>query len=113
MKKNPKIYLEDIINSINHIESYIKNVSKESFEENELVQDGVIRRFQIIGEAAKHIPDDFKKLHKEIPWRHVTGMRDVLIHDYSEANFNRIWDTIKEDLPSFQKQIKDLLDSIS
>ena len=96
MKKDPKTYLEEMINSINHIESYIKNVSKESFEENELVQDGVIRRFQIIGEAAKRIPDDFKKLHKEIPWRLVTGMRDVLIHDYSEANFDRIWDTIKD-----------------
>lgn len=108
MKKDLQTYLEDIIDSINHIEVYIKDVTKEAFQENELLQDGVIRRFQIAGEAVKRIPDEFKQQHKEIPWRFVTGMRDVLIHDYSEVNINRLWSTIKEDLPIFKKQIENL-----
>ncbi|MBI4130849.1 DUF86 domain-containing protein, partial [Candidatus Roizmanbacteria bacterium] len=97
-----------ILNSINQIEKYTAKVTKGVFEEDELLQDGVIRRFQIIGEAAKRIPAEYKQQHAEIPWRLVTGMRDVLVHDYSEANFDRIWHTVKEDLPVFKKQIEQL-----
>ncbi len=110
MKKDVTIYLEDIIESITHIEKYIQGVTQDTFEADDYMQDAVIRRFQIIGEATKRIPEDFKLTHSDIPWRFATAMRDVLVHDYNEVNLDRLWKTIKEDLPQFKKQIKTLLD---
>lgn len=99
MKKDFSIYLEDIIESITHIEKYTQGVTFEQFEKDEYMQDAVIRRFEIIGEAAKRIPDDVKQTHSEIPWKLVTGMRDVLIHNYNEVNLDRVWKTLTKDLP--------------
>ncbi len=109
MKKDFSIYLEDIIKSISHIEKYTQNVSFKHFEEDIYMQDATIRRFQIIGEAVKRIPEDFKQTHSNIPWKLATGMRDVLIHNYNEVNLDRLWKTIIEDLPPFKKYIEELL----
>jgi len=109
MIKNYTIYLEDIIKSITHIEKYTQNILFDHFKDDEYMQDAVIRRFEIIGEAAKHIPEDFKQKHSHIPWKLATGMRDVLIHNYNEVNFDRLWKTITEDLPPFKKHLEELL----
>jgi uncharacterized protein with HEPN domain len=90
MIKDFTVYLEDIVESITHIEKYPQNVSYEQFENDEYMQDAVIRRFEIIGEAAKNIPQDFKQQHSNIPWKLATGMRDVLIHHYNDVNFDRV-----------------------
>ncbi len=108
MRKDPLVYLEDIINSISHIEKYTKEVGLEEFKQNEFIQNAVIRRFQIIGEATKRIPEDFKQKHSDIPWRLLTGTRDILVHDYDDVNFDRLWKTIKEDLPILKNQINTL-----
>jgi uncharacterized protein with HEPN domain len=109
MRKDLTIYLEDIVDAITHIVKYTSNSTQEAFEEDDYMQDAVIRRFEIIGEAVKHIPEDFRKTHQEVPWKLATGMRDVLIHNYNEVNFERLWKTIKEDLPHFKKQIEEIL----
>ena len=109
MKKDFFIYFEDIVEAINHIQEYTANATREIFENDDYMQDAVIRRFEIIGEAVKHIPEDFRKDNSEIPWKLATGMRDVLIHNYNEVNFERLWKTIKEDLPIFKNQIQKLL----
>lgn len=109
MNKDHTVYLKDIIDSIDHIEKYVKDSTLKQFEEDEYMQDAVIRRFQIIGEATKRLPEEFKLNHPNIKWRHATGMRDVLIHDYNEVNFDRLWKTITEDLPLLRKQIEALI----
>lgn len=111
MKKDLIIYFEDIVDAIAHIEEYTVNANQETFEDDDYMQDAVIRRFEIIGEAVKHIPEDFRKDHPEIPWKLATGMRDVLVHNYNEVNFERLWKTIKEDLPKFKKQVEEILQS--
>lgn len=73
------------------------------------MQDAVIRRFQIIGEAAKHIPDEVKQNSSEIPWKLATGMRDVLIHNYNEVNLDRLWKTITADLPTLKEKLEKLI----
>ena len=89
MKKNQKILLSDIFGCIVLIEEYVEGLNKEEFLESLKVQDAVLRRLEIIGEAAKKISDDFKKDHSEIPWKNICGMRDIIAHDYFGVNLER------------------------
>lgn len=82
MKKDPKIFLEHILQSIEAIEDYVKDLTKDDFLNSPIVQDAVIRRIEIIGEASKNLPEDFKNEHPEVLWKDIAGMRDILIHKY-------------------------------
>ena len=104
--KDDSIYIDHILLSINNILIYTKDISKEDFAKNTLIQDAVIRNFEIIGEATKKISPDFKKVNFEVPWKEMAGMRDKLIHDYIGVDIQVIWDTIQQDLPNLQKIIK-------
>ena len=75
MKKDPKIFIEHILQSIELIEDYVKNQTKEDFFNSGLIQDAVIRRIEILGEAVKNLPIDFKDKHPYVPWRDIAGMR--------------------------------------
>ncbi len=112
MKKSLELYLQDIIKSSKLIEKRIKNVTQETFENDIDLQDMVIHRLEIIGEAVKNIPKEFRDAHPEVPWHQPAGMRDKLIHGYDAVDLTVVWDTIKEGLPPFTKQIKKLLKSL-
>jgi uncharacterized protein with HEPN domain len=105
MKKNVKFFLEHILEAINLIEEYLKDKKKSDFLESKQLQDSVIRRIEIIGEAIKNIPDDFKSIHKNIPWKEIIGMRDILIHQYFGVDLELTWEVIITDLPALKKQI--------
>jgi uncharacterized protein with HEPN domain len=111
-EKHPAVYLEDILNAIGKIEKYTRNMSKEEFVSNELVIDGVIRNLEIIGEATKKLPKSFRQQYPQVPWKKIAGMRDVLIHDYSGIDIEVIWDTIKEKLPEFKKQVQEIFGNL-
>jgi uncharacterized protein with HEPN domain len=108
MKKNNRIYAEDILEAINKIEKYTEN-GKRSFMKDGMTQDAVIRNLAIIGEAAKKLPKSIRDKEKKIPWKSIMGMRDVLIHDYSETNERTIWDTVQHDLPLLKEAINRIL----
>ncbi|MDD5396666.1 MAG: DUF86 domain-containing protein [Candidatus Moranbacteria bacterium] len=105
MKRNPKLFLTDIFESIELIEKYTKGLSYNKFLENNEVQDAVMRRIEIIGEATKNVPLKIRKEYPEIPWRQMAGMRDMLAHEYFGIVMKRIWDTTQKDLPKLKKQI--------
>jgi uncharacterized protein with HEPN domain len=101
--KDDSLYLDHILRSIDNILRYTKGLNKKDFSKNNLVQDAVIRNFEIIGEATKKVSDKYKKMHFEMPWKEMSGMRDKLIHDYIGVDIAVIWKTIKEDLPPLKK----------
>lgn len=105
MKKDTKIFLEHILESINLIEEYMQDKTKTEFLETNQLQDAVIRRIEIIGEAVKNIPDDIKEKYKDIPWRNIMGMRDILIHQYFGVDLELTWEVINNNIPELKKQI--------
>ena len=82
MNKDNSIFLNHIVESISYIKHFIKDKSKNDFEKSVQLQDAVVRRLEIIGEAAKNIEEEFREAHKNIEWRKIAGLRDVLIHKY-------------------------------
>lgn len=109
MKKDPSIFLKHILESIDAIEEYLEQVDEEEFYTSREKQDLIIRRLEIIGEAAKNIPEDFRKQHNTIPWKKMAGMRDVIIHQYFGINYKIVWDTVVKTLPLLKKQIMQVL----
>ena len=82
MKKDNSIYLKHILDAISRIELYIHKIEYNEFKTNHLIQDGVIRQLEIIGEAVKQLSSDIKEISPETPWKDIAGMRDKLIHAY-------------------------------
>ena len=111
MNRDPQIFLKHIRDSINDIETYIKNVTLEEFLEykNKEKQDAVVRRIEIIGEAARNIPDDFKKNYHDISWREIAGMRNKLIHEYFGVDLELVWEVVKNDIPQLKKRLEKIL----
>jgi len=105
MKRNMKLYLQDIWESILAIEGYTQNLSEDEFYSNCQVQDAVVRRLEIIGEAVKNIDDEFRDEYPQIPWKKIAGMRDIIAHEYFGVKLDRVWDVVKKDLPDLRKKI--------
>lgn len=98
------VYLQHIQECIRRIESYAV-VGREEFMKTDHWQDAIIRNFEIIGEAAKQLSDEFKKANLDIPWRNVAGFRDVLIHDYMGVDLNAVWQIIENELPALKANV--------
>ena len=113
MGKDSTIPLQDIIESCERIIHNVEKVTLKQFQTDINLQDAVIRRFEIIGEAVKKIPEEVRLRYPDIQWRSAAGFRDVLIHDYPEVVIDVVYTTGKEHLPTFRDQIKKVLSDIS
>jgi uncharacterized protein with HEPN domain len=106
MSKEPLEYIKHIRDEIAFILSVIdEDLTKDAFLENETLKRAVIRSLEIIGEATKKIPVDFKLKWNSITWKNMAGMRDRLIHDYMGVNYTIVWDVVKNKIPELHKQI--------
>jgi len=106
-------FLNDIYDAINKGISFINKMSYEEFKEDEKTQFALIRVIEILGEASKKIPSEIKSQNPSIPWREMSGMRDLLIHDYFGVNIEVIWETVKNDLPELKEKVQNLINSLS
>jgi uncharacterized protein with HEPN domain len=106
--KSDLLYLTNIKDCIQRIEAYTIE-GREKFLETPIIQDAVIRNFEIIGEATKRLSPDLTNAYPEIAWKQIAGLRDILIHDYLKVNLNRIWGIIEQDLPHLKQVIESLL----
>ncbi|MFH1193158.1 MAG: DUF86 domain-containing protein [Candidatus Jorgensenbacteria bacterium] len=109
MNKDPRVFLLHILEYIELVEKDIAGVAKDEFKTNRLLQDAVVRRIEVIGEAAKNLPEDFKSQHPEIPWRQIAGTRDFIIHEYFSIDLDLVWEITRKDLPDLRGKISALL----
>lgn len=110
MRKDPAIFLEHILECIELIEEYTRNLSKEEFLKSSQAQDSVVRRLEVIGEASKNLLEEFKELYSDIPWKKILAMRNMLIHEYFAVNLNVVWKTVQEDIPELKKYVTKILE---
>ena len=108
--RDPFERLRDIQDAIEKIMKYT-NQGRQAFDQDELVQTWVIHHLEIIGEAVRSIPRDFRNHHPEIPWRQISGMRNILVHAYFGINRNRVWSVVEHDLPNLKTSIDAILNT--
>lgn len=108
MTKDPKIYLDDILACITQIEEYTEHITFPEFDEDIKTQDAVMRRIEVIGEAVKNLSQEFREQHSDIAWKEIAGMRDILIHEYTGVILERVWNTLKEDIPKLRKYVESI-----
>ena len=105
MKRDIGLYLQDIWESFLAIEEYTQKLTEKEFYSNRQVQDAVIRRLEIIGEAVKNLDDDFRNKYPQVPWKKIAGMRDIVAHEYFGVKLDRVWDVVIKDLPRLKQQM--------
>jgi uncharacterized protein with HEPN domain len=105
-------YLRHILDAVAAIEEYTQE-GKEAFLSDRKTQDAVMRNLEVIGEAAKNIPAEFRAAHAEVPWREAAALRDVLIHKYFGVDLQIVWEVVAKNLPPLKEKIAQALEAIS
>jgi uncharacterized protein with HEPN domain len=106
--KDDNLYFIHIMERLERIESYLQG-GREEFLRSQLVQDAVIRNFEVIGEAAKRVSKRSRDKYQAVPWKRIAGFRDILIHQYEGVELEKIWNIITQELPGVKREIAAIL----
>lgn len=107
--RNSRLYIQDILESMNDILLFIENLDKEAFIKDKKTSSAVIMKLEVIGEACKSVPHNIKDAYQDIPWKEMAGMRDRLIHAYFGVDLNLVWQTASKVLPDLIPKIDNIL----
>jgi uncharacterized protein with HEPN domain len=113
MKRDISLFLKDILASINSIEKFLLGLSFNDFVNDDKTSSAVVRKIEIIGEAAKNIPENIRSRYSDIPWKEMAGMRDKIIHSYFGVDYELVWKVVKEDLEKIKIQIETILKNLN
>ena len=102
-------YLHDIHDASEKAVRFVEGMDFHDFEKDEKTTFAVVRALEIIGEAAKHIPDEVRVKYSDVPWRDMAGMRDKVIHEYFGINLRRVFDTVRQELPNVREAVARML----
>lgn len=109
MKRDYKLFIEDIFDSILKIEAFVDKMKYKDFVADDKTLSAVVRKLEIVGEAAKNIPKEIRVKYKDIPWSDLAKMRDKIIHFYFGVDYEIVWKVVKERLPDLKIDIKKIL----
>jgi uncharacterized protein with HEPN domain len=109
MSQSPLEYLHHILDEVTYLQSQVHALTREQFLQNETAKRAFVRSLEVIGEAAKKVPLEFRQANPDIEWRAITGMRDRLIHDYFGVDYEIVWDVVMNKLPSLRQHIDSIL----
>ena len=112
MKNENLLRLRHILDAIQAIESFVRDVDEQRFVEEQMRHDATIRQLEIIGEAAKNLSEDLRQENSQVAWKEAGHTRDRLAHGYFQLNLEIIWDITQNDLPILKKQIEEILENL-
>ena len=112
MSRSPKDYLLHILDETSYILETSKNLKKEEFDKNETLKRSFVRSLEVMGEATKNLPEDFRVKYPQIPWRRMAGMRDKLIHDYFGIDYDLVWDVVKNQIHNLNLEITKIINEL-
>jgi uncharacterized protein with HEPN domain len=101
--KDNSIYLDHMLDCIQRIDEYVE--SKKQFYSSRLVQDAVVRNLQVMSESSQRLPEEIKKNYPDIPWKNISGFRNILVHDYLGVDLNVIWSVVEQELPGLEQAL--------
>jgi uncharacterized protein with HEPN domain len=110
--REPGLYLKDIIDAMTAIEGFVEGISFDNFKKDDKTSSAVIRKFEIIGEAAKNVPETIKERYPKIPWKEMAGLRDKLIHFYFGIKYDLVWRTIKDVVPEIKLLVSKIAEDL-
>ncbi len=108
-KREYRDFIWDIWREINHIEAFTQGVTYEALLEDDKTLYAIVRCFEILGEATKHIPEEVRQRYPQVPWKEMAGMRDKLIHEYYGIDHDILWETIRHSIPRLKKDFSEVV----
>ncbi len=112
MSRDPRLYLEDILESCRKVSRYVKGLDRSGAMSDELIVDAILRNLMVIGEAAKKLPEEWKKRSSGVEWRKIAGLRDVAAHGYFQLDEDILWDVVSRKLPELERVVAGMLQDL-
>ena len=109
-KREWKLFIEDILESIRLIKNYVENMGFDDFKNDRKTIYAVVRNFEIIGEASRFIPDEIKEKYENVDWKGIVGLRNRIAHEYFDISLSIVWHIVMKELPTLEDQMKEILD---
>ena len=111
-QRNPQVILDEMLQCVTLIGTYIAGLTAETFEQQPALQDAVMHRIEILGEVASQLPDAIKSVHAEVPWRSIVDMRNRLIHGYYAVRLDLVWQVAMTEVPALEPALRAIRDGL-